>query len=245
MPRLEVEQLTPKTFEKGAARASLYLGDCRKVLPTLPPADYCVITDPPWPRYHPDERGIEGTYSEEAWRLFEEVIERLPYGVRRIVVILGIHTDPAFLDAIPRKKWPFQRVIWLRKRVPTKRGPLLVGARVAYLFGQPYVKPNCRVWPGECWDDYHPHERRFGHPFPTPYKHAAFLVTHFSTPDQVVLDPFAGSGQIVRAALEYGRSAVGIEIDEGRLEEAAKALFETCRAPTLFESLDDSHQTIS
>jgi len=28
------------TFEKGPARATMYLGDCREILPTLPPADY-------------------------------------------------------------------------------------------------------------------------------------------------------------------------------------------------------------
>lgn len=77
---------------------------------------------------------------------------------------------------------------------------------------------------------------------PHAHKHAAFLVTHFSTPDQVVLDPFAGSGQIVRAALEYGRSAVGIEIDEQRFREAVRALDEACCNITLFEMHRDNWQ---
>jgi len=70
-----------KTFEKGAARASLFLGDCREILPTLPPADYCVITDPPWPRYHPDTHGIE--VDEERFR---EAVRALDEACRNITL---------------------------------------------------------------------------------------------------------------------------------------------------------------
>ena len=42
-----------------------------------------------------------------------------------------------------------------------------------------------------------------------------WLVKWFSTPDETILDPFAGAGTTLQAAKELGRHAVGVEV-EGR-----------------------------
>ena len=62
------------------------------------------------------------------------------------------------------------------------------------------------------------------HPCPKflPFWHRLMLA--FSEPEALVLDPFLGSGTTLRAALDTGRRAIGIEIEERYCEIAARRL---------------------
>jgi DNA modification methylase len=51
------------------------------------------------------------------------------------------------------------------------------------------------------------------HPAPFPLEMAERLVRMFSFVDDVVLDPFSGTGTTLVAAARWGRSGVGVEID--------------------------------
>lgn len=70
------------------------------------------------------------------------------------------------------------------------------------------------------------------HPAPFPLELARRLVRMFSFAGDTVLDPFAGSGTTVLAALKAGRRGIGVEIDPkycrmamSRLKESSKSLF--------------------
>lgn len=75
------------------------------------------------------------------------------------------------------------------------------------------------VWFSDLWDDVKgasqalsapaPRDRSAAFPFDIPYR----LVCMFSVKGDTVLDPFAGTGTTLAAALAAGRNAVGVEVD--------------------------------
>lgn len=67
-------------------------------------------------------------------------------------------------------------------------------------------------------------DERPDHPCPKPEPLMCELVTQFTDPGETILDPFAGSGTTLLAAKRLGRRAIGIEINEGFCEVAAKRL---------------------
>jgi DNA modification methylase len=63
----------------------------------------------------------------------------------------------------------------------------------------------------QIWDDI-PGETTKEHPAPFPLELAERLVRMFSFVGDVVLDPFAGTGTTLLAALKWGREAIGVEL---------------------------------
>ncbi len=62
------------------------------------------------------------------------------------------------------------------------------------------------------------------HPTPKPQRLMSRFIAWHTAPDDLVLDPFAGSGTTLVAAKALGRHAIGIELEERYCEMAAKRL---------------------
>lgn len=190
---------------------TIYHGDCRELMPLLPKkAVDLVITDPVWPGCDVElpGRGEEALLlkrmSEEAFRM-----------CGRLIIVLGLDVDPRFLNNI-KPEWPFVRVCHMRRIPPRYRGPILYDADLAYVFGhRKMAAKGMRVLPGQCHATSKGH-RDYGntHPCPRCYAHVEWLVKWFSKPGQTILDPFAGSGLVGRAAKNLGRKAVLIDVEE-------------------------------
>ncbi|MBN2492424.1 MAG: site-specific DNA-methyltransferase, partial [Planctomycetes bacterium] len=66
--------------------------------------------------------------------------------------------------------------------------------------------------------------RNILHPTSKPLTLVERFITWTTNRDDLVLDPFMGSGTTLRAAKDLGRRAIGIEIEERYCEIAAKRL---------------------
>lgn len=62
------------------------------------------------------------------------------------------------------------------------------------------------------------------HPTQKPVELMARIIRRYAAPEDVILDPFAGSGSTLVAAVREGRRAIGVEIVEAYAEAAAKRI---------------------
>ncbi len=68
--------------------------------------------------------------------------------------------------------------------------------------------------------------RKVGHPAPFPVELPRRLIQLYTFENEIVLDPFMGSGQTAIAALESGRHFVGYEIDQKYIDLAEQRIWE-------------------
>lgn len=73
-----------------------------------------------------------------------------------------------------------------------------------------------------------------GHPAPFPIELPKRLIKLYSFWGDTVLDPFAGTGTTLKAAIELGRKAIGFELNKDYLPLIKKKLQSTVKDPCLF-----------
>jgi site-specific DNA-methyltransferase (adenine-specific) len=196
---------------------TIYHGDSRELLPSLPTPDV-VLTDPPWPLQV--KSVMEG--NADAYALWGEVAPLL--SGQRLVIWHAIHNDPrGFLN--PLKDWPYLRAVYIRRAIPGYFGRVLIDGEMIHVLGEwPKAKKGRMVIPGGFQITYKKSDRNNGHPGPRSLVAATWLLGWWSDEGQTILDPFMGSGTTLRAAKDLGRKAIGIEIEEKYCEIAAKRL---------------------
>ncbi len=197
------------------ARTTLYHGDARRLARDLEVGDWrrvACITDPVWP--NPGKAPLAG--ADDPLGLFADVIGALvARGLERLIVILGLDSDPRFLAGVP-SALRFLRVTWLRLARPSYKGPILVAADVAYVFGRWPLPSGQRVFPGEivATSSRGNDGRGTAHPCPRRPEHLHGLIRGYAREEDTILDPFAGSGTTLEQARRLGRRACGFELEE-------------------------------
>lgn len=81
------------------------------------------------------------------------------------------------------------------------------------------------------------------HPTQKPVAVLKRLISLFTDPGDVVINPCAGSGSTLRAAYELGRSSYGFEVDERYFEAAKNQMLKAMdwsETPAEFEQIDFS-----
>lgn len=196
------------------AGITIYHGDCREILPYV--AADAIITDPVWPG-----ATLELVGSDRPELLFKEMWKSSKR-IKRIGVQIGCWTSPFFLKCI---KLPFFRAATLDVARVGYRGRLLMTGDMAYLFGEPpSSRVGRRVIPGRFLDSSSDGQDKNGHPCPRKIKHVSWLINWWTDELDTVCDPFLGSGTTARAAKDFNRKFIGIEIEEKYCEIAVKRL---------------------
>ncbi len=215
---------------------TLYHGDCQEVLATMADRSVAaVITDPPYSeRTHgmaKTNRGkghgvravgfssmtgdeLDSVLAEcgrvtDSWvvstldyRHAFQVDQTPPAGLRSLRIGVWVKTNPMPQISADRPGQGWEAIAFMH-REDTK--PMWNGGG------------RSGVW-------IYPVAQSEGHPTSKPLPMVSDWVRLFTNHGDTVLDPFAGSGTTLRAAMNEGRNAIGVELDERYCEVIARRL---------------------
>lgn len=207
--------------------ATLILGDCLEVLPTLGPVD-AVVTDPPYGmNLDTDSTRFSGGTSKSAAR-------RGKGKARPRIIGDSVPFDPSpFLHVGQIIMWGFNHfaprvpagttLVWI-KRLDPAFGSFLSDAEVAW------EKGGCGVY---CFRDISLYGEALtrSHPCQKPLPLMQWCVARTTG---TILDPFMGSGTTGVACAKMGRKFIGIEIDPAYFAIAVRRIRDTYAQGDLF-----------
>ena len=218
--------------------ATLMLGDCLEILPTLGKVD-AVVTDPPY--------GVGLTAKQNKWVTnvgdgYASTDDSPEFVSAVVVPAINMCRDFS-RDVIVT---PGTRCLWLYPPADdlgtifnnsgagrTRWGfgcnhPVLFYGKCPYLSKGLGSRPNSWDQPATDFAD------KNGHPCPKPIGMMMWLVKRGSLPRETVLDPFMGSGTTGVACAKLGRKFIGIEIEPKYFDIACKRIEEAYKQPDMF-----------
>ena len=199
--------------------ATLYLGSCEDILPTLPKVD-AVVTDPPY-GIGAAKRGTIGTskgapvkdYGAANWDdqpIAPEVLRMIREAGRWQVIFGG-----NYYECPPASCW----LVW--DKVNTGE---FADCELAWTNLPKAVRLIRYMWNGMIREK---GAQRGDHPTQKPVEVMKWCIGHLPDPSETILDPFMGSGTTGVAALQMGRKFIGIEREPKYFEAACRRIRET------------------
>lgn len=231
--------------------ATLHLGDCREILPTIAEADH-VISDPPY------EARMQMLHAKFALRrtdggsqrkalTFDDVSDlRAPFldEVKRLnrgwlLAFCNVEGVGEWQAEILAREMKFKTTcIWNKPDATPKlngQGPALsYECFTTSWCGSGHSKWNGGGRRGVFTHPTNNSERHGTHPTEKPVSLMREIVSLFSNAGQIVLDPFMGSGTTGVACAGLGRRFIGIELSEEYFDIACKRIEAAYRQPRLF-----------
>lgn len=209
--------------EELAEGVTLYLGDCRALLPTIGTVD-AVVTDPPY------GNGTEyGAFQDTEDGVRDLIGCFVPWAVanaQRTLVTSGNQCQHLY----PRPRWT---LAWV---TPAGAGsgpwgfscwqPILAYGSCPYLASGKGRRSDIFLHTETSEEN--------GHPCPKPVRFMMKLVERASLPKDTILDPFMGSGTTGVAAVRMGRRFIGIELEPRWFDLSCKRISEALRQPDMF-----------
>ena len=216
--------------------ATLYLGDCLEILPTLPKVD-AVVTDPPYDvKTHKGARyGFHDTSSEIHFDPInpERIVPSLLAASSGwVVAFCALEMYGAYRDA-SGERW-VRAGFWRRTNgVPQFSGdrPGQPGEGIAIMHAG-----GKKRWNGGGRHAYWEFPIVCDGPHPTtkPDRLMENLIDLFTDRERLVCDPFMGSGTTGVACMNLGRKFIGIEIEPKYFDIACRRIDDAQRQARLF-----------
>jgi site-specific DNA-methyltransferase (adenine-specific) len=223
--------------------ATLYLGDCRDILPALEGVDH-VVSDPPYGDTATHQNhlskitlrngepagqalGFAGISAEELLALTQTWVET----ARRWVVF---SCEWKHLHRLDEAGLLVRFGIW---RKPDG-APQFTGDRPGMGWEAIAIchRPGRKKWNGggkhAVWT--FPKGAGDGHPTQKPVPFVSQLVLDFTDEGETILDPFMGSGTTGVACAKLGRKFIGIEIEPKYFDIACRRIEQAYKQPDMF-----------
>jgi len=205
--------------------ATLYLGDCRDVLPTIGAVD-AVVTDPPYGISH--RRGKAGNRGKGV-SLGADCSEwdSEPFDPSIILGFPNVLCWGAnfYADKLPAGRW----LLW-DKQCQGGAGDFSE-FEIAWCSKGTSIKAFRHMWLGVQRDSEHGEARL--HKTQKPIALMRWCIGFFPAAVSI-LDPFMGSGTTGVAAVQMGRKFIGIERDEGYFDIACRRIEQAQRQADMF-----------
>lgn len=204
--------------------ATLYLGDCRQILPTLLNVD-AVVTDPPYGiGYRARETGENerrvGRTSYEGAGVTGDDAKFDPFpllGFKNLILWGANH----FADKLPTSgAW----LVWDKRGDPRFYGKTTFSdCELAWSTAGNAARMYRQIWNGIVREGERANMRgnKRQHPTQKPIRLMEWCLSFFPNA-QTILDPYMGSGTTGVACVNAGRSFIGIEIEPSHFEIACE-----------------------
>ena len=184
--------------------ATLYLGDCREILPHLPKVD-CVCTDPPYgigeaagKNASRGKLAVAKDFGNDSWDdepISDDLIRMVREAGKWVVIFGGNYY------AMPAAKcW----LVWDKENGDTD----FADCELAWTNLPKAVRRIRYMWNAMLRAN---GEARGDHPTQKPIGVMAWAINHVPEPCRTILDPFMGSGTTGVAAMNLQRAFIGIE----------------------------------
>jgi len=189
--------------------ATLYLGDCRDILPTLPNVD-AVITDPPYGvNLGSDATHVIGNAAYESFDDTEDSIRSIIVPIIECCIAKSLR---CVVTPGTRCAWFYPRpdeigAIYFPAGAGFSRWGFTCSQPILYYGKDPYMPRNKRPNSVRCTEN----SEKNGHPCPKPVGLMTWLVDRCTRGQESILDPFMGSGTTGVAAANLQRTFYGIE----------------------------------
>ena len=214
--------------------ATLYLGDCRDILPTLGKVD-AVVTDPPYgigesagkaktrtTGFSPRVKGqYQRDYGDDDWDdkpIDADLINAVRSAGKWAIIFGGNYYEfPA------TKCW----LVWDKLNGDTD----FADCELAWTNLPKAVRRISYLWNGCMRAN---GETRGDHPTQKPIGVMRWAIGHLPAPSKLILDPFMGSGTTGVAAMHLQREFIGIEREPKYFDIACKRIEDAQRQGSLF-----------